>query len=83
METVLQIIQQYGFPIACCICLFIMLQQEQKSHRDESEKLTTAITELKISFNDSIHEQQKATSEAIQNNTLVMQQLLDTLRKAE
>ena len=83
MEMVLQIIQQYGFPIAACICLFIMLQNEQKSHKEESGKLSETITDLKISFNDAIHEQQKATSEAIQNNTLVMQQLLDTLRKAE
>lgn len=83
METVLQIIQQYGFPIAGCVCLFVMLQREQKEHKDETAKLTETITDLKISFNNAIHEQQKATSEAIQNNTLVMQQLLDTLRKAE
>ena len=83
METVIQIIQQYGFPIAACVCLFLMLQREQKEHKEETAKLTETITDLKVSFNNAIHEQQKATSEAIQNNTLVMQQLVDMLRKAE
>ena len=83
MEQVLQLIQQYGFPIACCIFLFIMLQNEQKNHREEAEKLNVTIGELKISFNEAIHDQQKTVTEAINNNTLVIQQLLDTLRKAE
>lgn len=83
MESVLQIIQQYGFPIAACVFLFILLQNEQKQHKEESEKSTAAINDLKVSFNAAINEQQKCFSEAIQNNTLVMQQLVDMLRKAE
>lgn len=83
MDTVLQIISQFGFPIAACVVLFVLLQKEQERHKEEAEKFTTAINDLKTTFNDSLHEQKEAFTEAVNNNTLVMQQLLDTLRKAE
>lgn len=83
MDTALQIIQTVGFPIAACILLYLHLRQEQKDHKEESEKTTAAINDLKLSFNNAINEQQKSFSEAINNNTLVMQQLLDMLKKAE
>ena len=83
MQDVITIIQTVGFPIACAIAMFLMLQSEQKAHRDESAKLSETITDLKISFSDAIHDQENQMVEAINNNTLVMQQLLDTLRKAE
>lgn len=76
-----QIIKDFGFPIACVIALFVMLQNEQKAHREETAQLTQTITDLKISFSDSIHEQENQISEAINNNTLVVQKLLDKLEK--
>ena len=51
MQDILTIIQTVGFPIAVAIAMFVMLQNEQKAHREESEKLTGTITELKITFN--------------------------------
>ena len=70
MQDVITIIQTVGFPIACAIAMFLMLQSEQKAHKEESAKLTQTITEMKISF-----------KEAINNNTLVIQKLLDKLEK--
>ena len=29
------IIKDFGFPIACVIALFVMLQNEQKAHKEE------------------------------------------------
>lgn len=75
----LEIIKDFGFPIACVIALFIMLQNEQKAHREESEKMSATITELKVSFSDAIREQEKTVTTAINNNTLVMQKLIDKL----
>lgn len=43
------------------------------------KKLTETITELKITFNQAISEQDKSITEAINNNTLVIQKLLDKL----
>lgn len=79
MQDYVQIIQTVGFPIACAIAMFVLLHNEQKSHKEESEKLSGVITELKISFNQSMAAQEKTITEAINNNTLVIQKLLDKL----
>ena len=61
--------------------LFVMLQNEQKAHREESEKLTETITDLKITFNSALTDQDKSITEAINNNTLVIQKLLDKMEE--
>ena len=81
MQDIITIIQTVGFPIACAVAMFLMLQSEQKAHKEESEKLTETITALKIAFNDAIHDQESKITEAITNNTLVIQKLLDKLDK--
>ena len=79
MQDFVTIIQSVGFPIACAVAMFILLHNEQKSHREETEELNKTITELKISFNSAINEQERTITEAINNNTLVIQKLLDKL----
>ena len=81
MQDILTIIQTVGFPIAVAIAMFVMLQNEQKAHREESEKLTETITDLKITFNSAITDQERTISEAINNNTLVIQKLLDKMEE--
>lgn len=83
MQDFLTIIQSVGFPIAVAIAMFVMLQNEQKAHREETEKLNETITELKITFNASITDQERSITEAINNNTLVIQKLLDKLEDAK
>lgn len=79
MQDLITIIQTVGFPIACAVAMFLMLQSEQKAHKEESTKLNETITDMKISFNDAIHSQQTTITEAINNNTLVIQKLLDKM----
>lgn len=79
MQDILTIIQNVGFPIAVAIAMFMMLQNEQKAHREETEKLNETITDLKITFNGAITDQERTITEAINNNTLVIQKLLDKL----
>lgn len=81
MQDVVTIIQTVGFPIACAVAMFMMLQNEQKAHKEESEKLTATIADMKLTFNNAIHEQESNITEAINNNTLVIQKLLDKLEK--
>ena len=81
MQDILTIIQSVGFPIAVAIAMFVMLQNEQKAHREESEKLTATITDLKITFNTAITDQERSITEAINNNTLVIQKLLDKVEE--
>lgn len=82
MQDILTIIQTVGFPIAVAIAMFVMLQNEQKAHREESEKLTETITDLKITFNTAITDQEISITEAINNNTLVIQKLLDKMEES-
>lgn len=79
MEQVITLIQTVGFPIACAVAMFIMLNNEQKQHKEESEKLTGTITDLKISFSEAINEQKSDMVSAINNNTLVIQKLIDKM----
>ena len=79
MQDFITIIQTIGFPIACAVAMFVMLQNEQKAHREESSKLTETINELKNDFSAAINDQQVKVTEAINNNTLVIQKLIDKL----
>lgn len=83
MQDFITIIQSVGFPIACAVAMFVLLHNEQKSHREETEELNTTITELKISFNSAINDQERKITEAINNNTLVIQKLLDKLEDSD
>ena len=83
MQDIVTIIQTVGFPIACAIAMFMMLQSEQKAHREESEKLSETITTLKIDFAQSIRDQETSITAAINNNTLVIQKLIDKMDKED
>lgn len=79
MNDIISIIQTVGFPIACAVAMFLMLQSEQKAHKEETAKLTETIVDMKITFNDALHEQENNITEAINNNTIVIQKLIDKL----
>lgn len=48
METFVQILKDFGFPVACVVALFWLLQKEQENHKQETANLTSAITELRV-----------------------------------
>ena len=79
MSDIITIIQTVGFPIACAVAMFLMLQSEQKAHKEESQKLNDTISDMKLTFNNAIRDQEQNITEAINNNTLVIQKLLDKL----
>lgn len=68
MDGVIQIIQSLGFPIACVICMFAMWQKEVKAHDEEIEKMRS-----------TLEAQSVATTEALNNNTLILTRILDKL----
>lgn len=81
MEQFITLIQTVGFPIACAVAMFLMLNGEQKNHKEESKQLSETITDLKISFSDAINDQRSEMVNAINNNTLVIQKLIDKMEK--
>ncbi|MBO7713135.1 MAG: hypothetical protein J6S85_06165 [Methanobrevibacter sp.] len=38
-----QLIANVGFPIACCIAMFILMQNNNKAHKEEMIKMTDAL----------------------------------------
>ena len=79
MEQIVTLIQSVGFPIACAVAMFIMLNNEQKQHKEETDRLQSTIVDLKMSFTDAINDQKSDMVNALNNNTLVIQKLIDKL----
>ena len=66
--SIAQIISTLGFPIAVCLVCFWFINKLTEQHKEEMEKITTTHKE----------EMDKLTV-SINNNTLVMQKLVDKL----
>lgn len=79
MESLIQLIQGVGFPIACAVAMFCMLNKEQKEHKEETAQISQAITDMKIANMESQAEIKQEMTKAIDNNTAVLQRLLDKL----
>ncbi len=62
----LQLISNVGFPIAMCMLMSYYITQNAKSHKEEIDKMTET---HKQEIND--------LAQAVNNNTLVLQKLLD------
>lgn len=79
MESFIQLVQGVGFPIACAVAMFCMLNKEQKEHKEETAQISQAITDMRISNLESQAELKQEMTKAIDNNTTVLQRLLDKL----
>lgn len=83
MESLIQLIQGVGFPIACAVAMFVMLNKEQKEHKEETAQISSTITALKESFTESMNDQKQDMVNALNNNTLVLQKLLDRMEESQ
>lgn len=68
MNDIISLVQSLGFPIACVVALFAMWQSEVKAHDEEMDKMRTAL-----------EEQSKSTTEALNNNTVILTRILERL----
>lgn len=50
MDEIMNAIATVGFPIAMSLMLFVYLQKETETHRQEQESLKEAINELKLAI---------------------------------
>lgn len=69
-STVTQIVSTVGFPIAMCLILAWYVKTLNDSHSEQISKL-----------NQEHKEEVKQMTEAVQNNTLTIQKLVDLLQK--
>lgn len=68
VQDIISIIQSLGFPIACVIAMFCMWQSEVKAHDAEMDKMR-----------DTLEEQSKATVDALNNNTVILNRILERI----
>ena len=61
IQTVIQIISNVGFPIACTVALYLQLSKEQENHKEEMTALreviqanTVALVELREKLDDKL-----------------------------
>ena len=43
VNNVMQIVGQFGFPIACCVALFCLIIKMNEQHKEEMAKVTEAL----------------------------------------
>ena len=72
-------IKDFGFPIAACVAMFVMLMKVIKNHKEEVAELKDAIYDLKTSIAESAAAQNKEMTTAINNNTIALQRLTDKI----
>lgn len=63
--ALVELVKNFGFPVACVIAMFLMWQKEVQSHKEEMENMRK-----------SIEEQNYATIAALNNNTVVLNKIL-------
>lgn len=65
---IIDAIKGLGFPSACVVAMFMMWQKEVESHKQEMEEMRK-----------SMEEQNRATTEALNNNNTILQKILTKL----
>lgn len=68
MENIISIVSSVGFPIAMCFVMGYYLKYTHDDHREDIKRLQEQHTE-----------EMDAITEAVNNNTLVIQRLLDNI----
>lgn len=71
-QTIIQAVASVGFPIVCCIIMMYYIKYREDESREEIQRLT-----------DQHRQEMTEITEAIHNNTLVIQKLVDILNAGE
>lgn len=70
MEAIVSIFSNLAVPVACLVATFFLWNKEREDHKTEQKELA-----------DAIRSSNKELTEAISNNTLVVQKLVDKMDK--
>lgn len=72
VQTIFQAVASVGFPIVCCVIMMYYIKYREDASRDEIQHMT-----------DQHRQEMTEITEAIHNNTLVIQKLIDFLNAGE
>lgn len=70
MDAIVSIFSNLAVPVACLVATFFLWNKEREDHKTEQKELA-----------DAIRSSNKELTEAISNNTLVVQKLVDKMDK--
>lgn len=70
VETIVQIVQSVGFPIAMCVAMGAYVKYTEDKSREERVEMQTQHSE-----------EMDSVKTALNNNTLALQKLVDELKK--
>ncbi|MBQ1573234.1 MAG: hypothetical protein IIZ78_19095 [Clostridiales bacterium] len=70
MDAIVSIFSNLAVPVACLVATFFLWNKEREDHKTEQKELA-----------DAIRSSNKELTEAISNNTLVVQKLVDKMEK--
>ena len=70
MDAIVSIFSNLAVPVACLVATFFLWNKEREDHKMEQKELA-----------DAIRSSNKELTEAISNNTLVVQKLVDKMDK--
>lgn len=71
-QTIMQAITTVGFPIVCCVIMMYYIKYKEDSSRKDIQHVI-----------DQHREEMSEITEAIHNNTVVIQKLIDILNSGE
>ena len=72
MESILQVIQTVGFPIACCVFLGYFIKKQSDDYKESVKKLSDEYREDVKKITDDYNESIKEFRKTIEKNTLVL-----------
>lgn len=81
LQAVLDTIGTVGFPIAVCLILMWYIFKTTESHKAEVKNLTTTYEKQVQELIDKHQQECTELSNALNNNTIVMKQILERMRK--
>lgn len=82
-EELVTLLSNYVFPIAACVALFVKMDKDEKSRREDSKELMASHKEELRQIMLAHAEETSSLREALDNNTKVMIRLEESLRKIE
>lgn len=83
MNDIASLIASLGFPIVVCVFCFWFIKYTIDEHRAEIQRITESHHEEIKQLTEKHESESTAWVQAINNNTLVIQKLIDTLENRE
>ena len=73
-NEVIEMISTFGFPVVCCLLLGWYVKYKDDKHSKDIQEINANHTKEMLSYKEDI-------TKAINNNTLVMEKIYDTIIK--